>query len=351
MLTYRAAAVCLALASLAGAQTMMTLPEASQQASVSQRLGVTEITIQYHRPLVGGRNVWGGLVPYGQVWRAGANENTTFQVSDPVTVEGKPLPAGTYGLHMMPGADSWEIIFSKNSTSWGSFTYDKAEDALRVTVKPQPTDFHEALTYDFDAVKPDSAVVTLRWEKLAVPFSVAIDTTDVSLRSLRRELRGGKQYSWSGWDEAANFCLQHKTNLEEGLHWADLSIQNEERFENTMTKAGLLEALNRGSDAKASYDRAMKIGNATQIYFFGRQMQAEKRDALALSTFGAVATRFPDLWVGHLAQARVDSAAGKFDDATKHLQAALASGAVPEASKTAVEGYLKKAQAGQDFNR
>ncbi|MDR3699723.1 MAG: DUF2911 domain-containing protein [Candidatus Sulfopaludibacter sp.] len=348
---YRGAGICLFLASLAGAQTMMTLPEASQQASVSQRLGVTEITINYHRPLVGGRKVWGGLVPYGQVWRAGANENTTFQVTDPITVEGKPLPAGTYGLHMMPGTDSWEIIFSKNSTSWGSFTYDKAEDALRVTVKPQSTDFHDALTYDFDAVKPGSAVVTLRWEKLAVPFSVAVDTIDATLRNLRRELRGGKQYNWTGWDEAANFCLQNKTNLDEGLHWADLSIQNEERFENTMTRAGLLEALNRGTDAKAAYDHAMKIGNATQIYFFGRQMQAEKRDALAMAAFGTVATRFPDLWFGHLAQARVDAAAGKFDDAAKHLLAALASGGVPDASKAAVEGYLKKAQAGQDFNR
>ena len=351
MRSFLTAAVYLSLAALAGAQTMMTLPEASQKASVSQRLGVAEITINYHRPLVGGRKIWGGLVPYGQVWRAGANENTTFQVTDPVTVEGKPLPAGTYGLHMMPGTVSWEIIFSKNSTSWGSFTYDKAEDALRVTVKPQPTDFHEALAYDFDAVKPDSAVVTLRWEKLAVPFTVGVDTVDTTLRSLRRELRGGKQYNWTGWDEAASFCLQHKTNLEEALHWADLSIQNEERFENTMTKAGLLEALNRASDAKDSYDRAMKIGTAIQIYFFGRQMQAEKRDALAISTFGTVATRFPDLWVGHLAQARVDSAAGKFEDAAKHLQAALASGKVPDNSKPAVEGYLKKAQAGQDFNR
>ena len=137
---------------------------------VTQRIGITDITINYHRPLIKGRKVWGGLVPYGQPWRAGANENTTISFSDPVTIEGQPLAAGTYGLHMIPTETDWTIAFSKTNTAWGSFTYDKAEDALRVTVKPAASDFHEALTYDFDDLGPDSTVVTLRWEKLAVPF-------------------------------------------------------------------------------------------------------------------------------------------------------------------------------------
>ena len=350
MPNYRIAAVCLSIASMAGAQTLMTLPDASQQAGVSQRLGVTEITITYHRPLVGGRKIWGGLVPYGQVWRAGANENTTIQFSDAVTVEGKPLAAGTYGLHMMPGPDSCEVIFSKNSTSWGSFTYDKTEDALRVTVKPRPAEFHEALTYDFDEVKPESAVATLRWEKLAIPFTIAVDLKDTTLRSLRRELRGGKQYDWVSYDEAATFCLQKNTNLEEALHWSDLSIQNEERFENLMTKSRLLEALNRAGDAKTVHDHAMEIGNATQIYFLGRQYQSQKKDTEAMETFHVVTKRFSNHWVSHLAQARIDSAAGHFDDAAKNLQAALALG-VPDQSKSAVEGYLKRVQAKEDFNR
>ncbi len=180
------------------AQSFMTLPEASQRAAVSQRIGITDITVSYHRPLVSGRKVWGGLVPYGQVWRAGANENTTIEFSTPVSVEGQPLPKGIYGLHMLPGADSWTVIFSKNSSSWGSFTYNQAEDALRVTVKPQPTEMHEALVYDFDHVKPASAVVRLEWEKVAVPFEVAVNETEVTLASLRDEMRGGKQYTWEG---------------------------------------------------------------------------------------------------------------------------------------------------------
>src|SRR6266705_3291593 len=153
------------LISLAHAQsTILDLPRPSQHASVTQRIGITDITINYHRPLVNGRKIWGGLVPYGQVWRAGVNENTSIAFSDPVTIEGRPLDKGAYGLHMIAGENEWTVIFSKNSTSWGSFTYNQAEDALRVTSKPQSAELHEALTYDFDQLTPNSAVVTLRWE-------------------------------------------------------------------------------------------------------------------------------------------------------------------------------------------
>jgi hypothetical protein len=163
---------------------VLDLPRQSQRAQVSQRIGITDITISYHRPLVNDRKVWGGLVPYGEVWRAGANEITTITFTDPVTIEGQPLAAGTYGLHMIPRADDWTIIFSKNATSWGSFTYKESEDALRVTVKPHAAEMHNALTYDFDEVKPDSAVVELEWEKVAVPFKVAVNVHDVVEASL-----------------------------------------------------------------------------------------------------------------------------------------------------------------------
>ncbi|HEY1496668.1 MAG TPA: DUF2911 domain-containing protein, partial [Candidatus Solibacter sp.] len=123
-------------AALPAQSLVMSLPRQSQRATVSQRVALTDITIVYHRPLVGGRKVWGGMVPYGQVWRAGANENTTIEFSDPVTVEGQPLAKGIYGLHMLPTADSWTVIFSKTAGAWGSFSYEQKEDALRVTVKP-----------------------------------------------------------------------------------------------------------------------------------------------------------------------------------------------------------------------
>ena len=119
-----------------GETLMLKLPRASQHALITQRIGITDITINYHRPLANGRQVWGKLVPYGQVWRAGANENTTITFTDPVTIEGQALDKGTYGLHMSPNENEWTVIFSKNATSWGSFAYKQDEDALRVNVKP-----------------------------------------------------------------------------------------------------------------------------------------------------------------------------------------------------------------------
>jgi hypothetical protein len=143
---------------------VLDLPRQSQGAKITQRIGITDVTITYHRPLVNNRKIWGALVPYGQVWRSGANENTTISFSDPVTIEGKLLEAGTYGLHMIPNADEWTVIFSRNYTSWGSFTYNQAEDALRVMVKAQTAEMHNALTYDFDQLQPDSALVVMQWE-------------------------------------------------------------------------------------------------------------------------------------------------------------------------------------------
>src|SRR5690349_6243086 len=156
-------------------QTALNLPMTSQAAQVKQRVGVTDITVTYHRPTVNGRKIWGGLVPMGQVWRAGANENTTIEFSTPVSIEGKPLAACTYGLHMIPNADNWTVIFSKMAVAWGSYTYNQSEDALRVDVKPHPIEMEEALEYEFEDLKPDSVTVTMKWEKVAVPFRVSVD--------------------------------------------------------------------------------------------------------------------------------------------------------------------------------
>src|SRR5437588_656734 len=265
-------------------QTALDLPYASQAAQVKQRVGVTDITITYHRPVVNGRKIWGGLVPMGQVWRAGANENTTIEFSTPVSIEGKPLPAGTYGLHMIPNADTWTVIFSKMSVAWGSFTYNQSEDALRVDVKPHPIPMEEALEYEFEDLKPDSVTITMKWEKVAVPFRVSVTDAESVLPSIRNQLRGRAQYAWDTLNEAANYCLTKKLNLEEGLKWADQSIQIEERFENLSTKADLLQALNRSDEAKKVRDHAMEIASPTQLYFYARGLQTQKRTDEAMAT-------------------------------------------------------------------
>jgi hypothetical protein len=340
----------LAMSGVSPAQSfVLDLPLPSQRAQIAQRIGITDVSISYHRPLVNDRKVWGGLVPYGAVWRAGANENTTITFSDPVMIEGKPLDKGTYGLHMIPNADEWTIIFSKNSTSWGSFTYDQAEDALRVNVKPKTEDMHNALTYDFDQLKPDSAVVELEWEKIAVPFKVSVDVHDVVQASLKRQLRDLSQYTWMSWDDAANYLLAEKVALDEALTYANKSIENEDRYDNEMTKSKVLAALNRKDDAATAQKKALDLANPLQLHLFARGLQGEKRSEEAFAIFRENAKKHPDQWFVHTGLARIYSSQSKFDDAAKEMKLAMA--AAPDSQKNYLDGLEKRLEAKQDINQ
>jgi tetratricopeptide (TPR) repeat protein len=345
-----AGAFSLLVAAMVDAQMVLSLPEASQRAVVEQRISLTDVTITYHRPLVNGRKIWGGLVPYGDVWRAGSNENTTIEFSSAVTVEGKPLAKGTYGLHMIPTADSWTVIFSKANVSWGSYTYKEAEDALRVTVKPQPVEMHEALVYEFDELKPTSAIVALKWEKLAVPFAVAINDEETTLPNIRNQLRGIFQYSWESWFAAANFCLERKINLEEALKWADKSIQMESRFENLGLKANILKALNRGPEAAAAQTKALEVATGSQLYFYGRQLQNQKRGDEAIEVFRTVVKRFPQGVYGSLAKARVASSTGDFATALKEAKDAQAA-SPDDQQKAAIQALINRLEKKEDINK
>jgi hypothetical protein len=333
------------------AQNDLNLPDVSQAAEVKQQIALTDITIKYHRPLVNGRKIWGGLVPYGKVWRAGANENTTIDFSDAVSVEGKPLAKGTYGLHMIPNSDSWTIIFSKTNTGWGSYSYDQKDDALRVDVKPRPlAENKEALEFAFEDLKPTSTAVTLKWEKLGVPFTVSINDADQTLQNIRAQLKGRGQFTWQALDEGAQFCLTRKINLDEALRWADASIQNEERFDNLSTKADILKALNRPDEAKATWNKALEKAAAPQLYTYGRQLQNKKQGAEAMEIFKEVAKRFPNGVFGYLAQARIKSTAGDFTGALNDAKQAQAA-APSEGQKQAIQGLIDRLQANQDINK
>lgn len=345
--------VCVALACAAvpgfAQSALMNLPRPSQHSVLMQRIGITDITVNYSRPLVNGRKLWGGLVPYGQVWRAGANENTTIKFPDPVTIEGQALPAGTYGLHMIPNENEWTIIFSKAYTSWGSFTYKQSEDALRVTVKPQPTDMHEALTYDFDDIKPDSAVLTMRWEKVAVPVRIGVNTHEVVAESLRGQLRGRSQYTWDGWDDSANYLIAEKYDYDDALKYSDQSIQVEERYENLLTKSKALEALGKKDEANAARKQALAKANAIQLHLYARGLQGEGKQAEAFEVFKENAKRNPDSWIIHVGLCRMYSAQGNFPDASKELKLAMAT--APDPQKPQLEGFAKRLDAKQDINK
>jgi tetratricopeptide (TPR) repeat protein len=344
---------CLSITAISGvspAQSfVLDLPRPSQRAQITQRVGITDVTISYHRPLVNDRKVWDALVPYGRVWRAGANENTTISFSDPVKIEGKPLDKGTYGLHMIPTADQWTIIFSKNSTSWGAFTYNEAEDALRVSVKPQATEMHNALTYDFDQLQPDSAVVVLQWEKVAVPFKVGVDVHDIVQASLKKQLRNLSQYTWMSWDDAANYLLAEKVALDDALNYSNKSIENEDRYDNEMTKSQLLAALNRKEEAAAAEKKALAMASPLQVHLYARQLQGQKRPDEAYVIFRDNAKKHPELWFVHSGLARIYSSQGKFDDAAKEMKLALEK--APDNQKSYVDGLVKKLESKQDINQ
>ena len=347
-------ALCFAIAALgqiASAQSDLKTPDVSQAAEVKQRIALTDITVNYHRPLVNGRKIWGGLVPYGKVWRAGANENTTIEFSDDVSVEGKPLAKGLYGLHMVPNPDSCTVIFSKTNTGWGSYSYDQKEDALRVDVKPRPlTETKEALEFDFEDLKPNSTAVILKWEKLGIPFTVSVNDAEQTLQNIRAQMKGAGQFAWQAPDQAAQFCLTKKINLDEALRWADLSIQNEERFENLSTKADILKALNKQDEAKTTWNKALEKAKAPDLYTYGRQLQNQKKGADAMEIFKEVAKRFPSGVFGYLAQARIKSAAGDFAGALNDAKQAQAA-APSDAQKQAIQGLIDRLGAKQDINK
>jgi hypothetical protein len=316
---------------------------------VTQRIGLTDISVRYSRPLAGKRKIWGDVVKYGEVWRAGANENTVFEITDPVMVEGKPLAAGKYGLHMIPNQDSWTLIFSKNSTSWGSFTYDQKEDVLRVAVAPRAAEFRDALTYEFGDPGMDDVALTLRWEKVAVPVKIAVDVPSLTEAALSRQLRDLIGYSWQAWDDAAEYLLDRKHNLELALKWADQSIQNGAQFHNQQTKARILTAMGKKDEAGAVMQSAMKVAGPLQMYNYGRQLQFENRQADAIPVFRETAKRFQGQWIAHLAQARVLSSEKQYAEAVKSAKASLEG--APEPQKSQIEGLIAKLEKGQDINQ
>jgi tetratricopeptide (TPR) repeat protein len=363
----------LALAPLLSASAQLPLPPSgdNQKARVSQWIGPVEITVDYNSPDVHSPTgedrtgkIWGQLVPWGMSnlgfgtcgdqcpWRGGANENTTIKVSHDVTVQGKTLGAGTYGLHFLPGADEWTVIFSKNSTSWGSYFYDVKEDALRVTAKPAKGEFREWLTYDFTDRDADHATLELQWENLRLPIEIGVSNIDqLYLAAIRRDLRTAPGFDWKNWQAAAAFCLQKNINLDEALVWAKTGALNpnvgQENFTTLVTLARVEAALGKAEDAKKTYDRAFEHPTAAPVdlHQLGRQLLAEKKPAEAMRVFEANARRFPNVWPTEIGLLRGHAALGNKAEALRHAKIALTQ-APDEAAKKNVETLIGQIEKG-----
>jgi hypothetical protein len=354
----------------------LTLPPSgnNQKASVTQFIGPVKVTIDYSSPAVHGPDgkdrrgqIWGKLVPYGMTdlgflggklspWRGGANENTIFAVSDPVVIEGQPLAAGQYGLHLIAGPDEWTVIFSKNSSAWGSFFYDESQDALRVKVKPAKHEYREWLTYEFTTRRPAEATAELQWEEVAVPFNIKVDNAnEIYVTKLRQELTGGSGFNPQAYDAAAQFCVQAGTHLEDALSWAETAISlpfvGVTNFATLSTKAQVLSKMGRDAEARTIMQAAVHHPTTTglEIHQYGRQLLAEKKNQEALEIFKLNAERNGDAWPVNVGLARGYMAVGDYKKAAEYAQKAAAQ--APDAvNKKNLEAMAKSLAEGKPYD-
>jgi hypothetical protein len=357
----------------------LTLPPSgdNQLASVTQFMGPVGVTVQYSSPNVHGPNgedrtghIWGELVPYGMVnlqfgwstesnpspWRGGSNMNTTITFTHDVLIEGKKLAKGIYGLHFIPTETTWTVIFSSNSTSWGSYFYKQEEDVLRVQVTPSKTEYHEWLTYEFTDRQLEQSVLALQWEYLMVPIKITVEnSTAIYLEQIRKELRSDIGFNYMAWVDAANYCVQQNTNLEEALTWVNYAIEEpffgRKNFTSLSCKSAVLKAM--GKTAAADSVMLIAINHPTasmmDIHYYARGLQAEKKLDAALKIFLINYEKFPESSVTNLGVARGYSAIGNYKKALEYAKQALQLQPDPQV-KTTLENAIKLLEAGKDFN-
>jgi len=328
----------LIIPSFAERKLVVTLPDISQKAFVAQKIGLTSIKVVYHSPAVKKRVIWGKLVPYGKVWRAGANENTIIYFSTDVLIDGKKLSKGKYGLHMVPGKENWEIIFNSISTAWGSFFYKKEEDVLRVKVKPLKTSFREWLTYEFTDRSNNHAVLTMSWEKLSVPIKIEVNTKNIVVENMRKELRSLPFWYWRGTYMAAKYCLDNDINFKEALKWIEQSMNVEENFLNVRLKSKLLNKMGKVQESKTLEKYAFKIAsdkNLTQYAYSLIGKDKAKCERILKNNI----KKFKN-WFTYRAIARYYNYVKKKDLALKYFSMALKR--APQHQKEKIKQTIKK---------
>ena len=360
-----------AITALASAYAQITLTQlpsgGNKKAMVGERIGLTDVVIHYDRPAVKGREgkIWGQLVHTGFTdqgfgntkaapWRAGANENTTIEFSNDVTIEGQPLKKGKYGFFIAYDSTEATLIFSNTSTSWGSYYYDPKDDALRVKVKPaRNNNSVEWLRYEFMNQTENAATIALVWEKQMIPFKVETAYVKDQIASFQNELRTQRGFYWLPWEQAAQWCLQRNVNLEQALQWADSasgpSFGGANLFGPKATKAQILQKLGRGDEAMALMKEALPLANMQEIHGYARSLLAQKKAKEALEVFQMNFQKNPNKYTTLVGLTRGLSANGDYKNALKYAEQALPL-APDNNNKNAVAGMIDKLKKGQDVN-
>lgn len=368
--------LCCAIFSTSFAQLTLAPSGNNQKSVVTQYIGaLVHVTVTYNSPDVTSPQgddrtgkIWGQLVPYGlnnlgfgtstaAPWRAGANENTVIKFSHDVTIQGKPLAAGSYGFHIIPQETGpWTLIFSNKTTAWGSYFYDEKDDALRVEASPEKGDFHEWLSYEFIDRQATSATCALMWENIKLPFKIEVPKmNDYYASNIKNELENAPGFNYQSWNAAANWSLQNDYDLEQGLKWAEAAISapfvGVENFTTLQTKAAILDKMAKKEEANAILDKAIKHGSATpfQIHGYGRQLIAQGKKDKALEVFQYNHKRFEGAWPTEVGMARGLSAVGKYKEATTHAKIA-AKQAPDQLNKDSMASAIEKLSKGEDIN-
>ncbi len=355
------------LSQKAAAQRLTLPPDGgNKKCSVSQQIGITDVTITYDAPGVKGREgkIWGtNVAHYGFIdlgfgttkaapWRAGANEATVISFSTDVKIEGKPLAAGKYNFFIALEADECTIIFSKNSSAWGSFFYKQEEDALRATVRQQKNlpESREWLAYQILPTGENSATVTLEWERWRIPFRVEVDLNETVVASLRHEMTGAAGFDPTSMKQAAKWCLDHDANLQQGFDWAmgasDPAVGGRPDFPLYSMKSKMLTKMGRDKEAADMMAKAYDLATIFELHGYGRQLIAEKKPAEALAIFQKNFEKNGDKWPTHVGLARGYSATGDLKKALEHARLALAQ-APDDQNRTSLQGMVKDLEAGK----
>jgi hypothetical protein len=365
--------ITLTLTSGLQAQGVLQTPQSSGAATVSQKVGITDITLNYSRPSVvngDGQDrtgkIWGQLVPYGYnnlgfgtsteaPWRAGANENTTIEISTDIKVEGKDLKAGKYGFHVAIGENGTAtLIFSNDIDSWGSYFYDNTNDVLRVDVQSVENQQTDLLTYNFIKATTSEATLVLDWEKKRIPINISVNTPELVYQEFKNKLKGSEGFNLQSWLTAANYLAQNKIHLDDALTYANAAVEgqffSEKNFNTLTVKAGVLTAMGKSEEAEKVIAEALAgiDANITNYYTYGRQLIGQDKDAKAMEIFKTASKKWPENWLAPHGLARGYSAMGDYINAIKQEKIAL--GKAPDSSKQFLEGYLKTLEEGKDFN-
>jgi hypothetical protein len=350
----------------------MDLPASGNnpRATTTEEVGITSITIKYSRPDVNKREGKifgdGNRVPYGfkdqnfvsgkndAPWRAGANEATTISFEHDVKVEGKDIKAGTYALFMALGADNVTLIFSTEAESWGSFSYNPADDVLRVDVKPVVLEKSvEWLKYEFIQHAENNCTIAMQWEKISVPFKIEVDVKNIVVNSLRKELTSRKRFTPALVLQAVQYYVTNNINLEEALAWSKTAVDGQggqKTYVTLRNLAAVYEKLNRLPEADSTMNEALLIATANQYSAYGRILITQKRAAKALEIFKAGQKRYGDIFAVNSSLVNGYSANADFKNALKFAEKAMAQ-APNEAAKKAMEGNIAKLKEGKDINQ